>query len=145
MAAKNTGGGMMLGYLIAGGLLALFVKKAAAKTPAPAPAAPAPYNPFPLPAPIDAVDAAAGEIPGSMAPAVGPVTAAAAIWSNLTPTSAPSGGYVNFPSGSQSGVIFLPWATDSAGNLYTQWAGQIYIVNPNTDFLGNLSARLLGS
>lgn len=136
MARSNSG--LMLGYLIAGGLLAALVaKKAKAKTPAPAP-----YNPFPLP---DAVDASAGEVPATMAPAVGPVTAAAAIWSNLTPTSAPSGGFVNFPSGSQSDIVFLPWATDSAGNLYTQWAGQIYIVNPTADFLGNLNARLLGS
>lgn len=135
---RRSNSGLMLGYLIAGGLVAMLVaKKAAAKTPAP-------YNPFPLPAP-SAVDVAAGEVPATMAPAVGPVTAAAAIWSNLTPTSAPSGGFVNFPSGSQSDIIFLPWATDSAGNLYTQWAGQIYIVNPTADFLGNLNARLLGS
>lgn len=141
MARGNSG--LMLGYLIAGGLLAmLLAKKAVAKTPAPAPA---PYNPFPLPAP-SAVDVAAGEVPATMAPAVGPVTAAAAIWSNLTPTSPPaSGGFVNFPSGSQSDSVFLPWATDSAGNLYTQWAGQIYIVNATGDFLGNLNARLLGS
>jgi hypothetical protein len=85
-------------------------------------------------------------VPGAIAPTGSQVTAAAAVWSNLTPTSGPTAGYVNFPSGSQAAATFLPWATDDAGNYYTQWAGQLYIVGVGyTDSNGNYTAKLLGT
>lgn len=138
MARSN----VALGYLVLGGLAAFFIfnKKAAAKSPAPAPAGGGPYL---VTLPPSAVSPA--EVPASMAPALGPVTAAAAIWSNLTPASGPALGSINFPSGSQAAAIFLPFATDENSNLYTMWSGQIYIVNPSPDLLGNYAARLLGS
>lgn len=85
-------------------------------------------------------------VPGSFAPTGSAVTAAAAVWANLAPTSGPTTGYVNFPTGSQAAAAFLPWATDGAGNYYTQWAGQIYIVGVGyTDPNGNYTAKLLGT
>jgi len=108
-------------------------RKASAATPGPTVL---PSNPLSPPAPIPAV----------LAPTGSQVTAAAAIWSNLTPTTGPTSGYVNFPSGSQAAAAFLPWATDGSGNYYTQWAGQIYIVGVGyTDASGNYTAKLLGT
>lgn len=85
-------------------------------------------------------------VPGNIAPTGSQVTAAQAIWQNLTPTTGPNTGYVNFPAGSQAASVFLPWAMDSAGNYYTQWAGQLYLVGvAQPDMMGNYAAKLLGS
>jgi hypothetical protein len=85
-------------------------------------------------------------VPASFAPTGSQVTATSAIWANLTPTTGPNTGYVNLPTGSQPAAAFLPWATDGAGNYYTQWAGQIYIVGVGyTDPSGNYTAKLLGT
>jgi hypothetical protein len=85
-------------------------------------------------------------VPGSFAPVGSQVTAAQAIWANLTPTTGPYSGYVNFPSGSQAAATFLPWAIDDSGNYYTQWAGQIYIVGVTApDASGNYPSKLLGT
>jgi hypothetical protein len=90
--------------------------------------------------------APAAPVPGSFAPVGSQVTAAQAIWGNLTPTTGPYSGYVNFPSGSQAAATFLPWATDDSGNYYTQWAGQIYIVGvTQPDMMGNYYSKLLGT
>jgi len=138
----------MLGYAVFGAAALFFFSKKAGAAPRPAGgsgAAVLPTTPVPIPGPIMS-PVEPFEIPATMAPAVGPVTAAAAIWQNLTPISGPSSGFVNFPSGSQSAALFLPWATDGAGNNYTMWAGQIYIVNTDTpDLAGNYYSRLLGS
>lgn len=85
-------------------------------------------------------------VPGAIAPTGSQVTAAQAVWGNLTSTTGPTDGFVNFPSGSQAASIFLPWATDGSGNYYTQWAGQIYIVGvAYRDMMGNYAAKLLGT
>lgn len=85
-------------------------------------------------------------VPGAIAPTGSQITAAQAIWQNLTSTTGPNTGFVNFPSGSQAASAFLPWATDGSGNYYTQWAGQIYIVGvAQPDSSGNYDAKLLGT
>lgn len=84
-------------------------------------------------------------VPGSAAPTTSQITAAQAIWQNLTTINSPTSGFVNFPSGSQAAAALLPFATDGAGNSYTQWAGVIYIVSSTPDGQGNYSAKLLGS
>jgi hypothetical protein len=133
-------GAALAAYTVLGGLaLFLFTKKAKA-----AAAGASPSGPDLVTLPATTSGAAGYEIPASMVPAQGPVTAATAIWSNLTPTAGPSMGSVNFPSGSQAASVFLPFASDGQ-NLYTLWSGEIYIVNPSPDLLGNYNARLLGS
>jgi len=84
-------------------------------------------------------------VPGAMAPTATTTSVSAAIWQNLTPSAGPTSGYVNFPTGSQAAALFLPWAGDSAGNAYTMWAGQIYIVDMNADADGNYPAKRLGT
>jgi len=104
-------------------------------------------------APATAVIPAAGggvsppqPVPGNIAPTGSTLSATNAIWANLTSTTGPNTGYVNFPTGSQAAAAFLPWATDSAGNYYTQWAGQIFIVGvAQPDSNGNYTAKLLGT
>lgn len=128
--ARNSG--VLTGVV---GAIAAFVVwyKASAKARA---AVPISGGTWPAPAPV----------PGSIAPTGSQITAAAAVWSNLTSTTGPNTGYVNFPTGSQAAAALLPWATDGAGNYYTQWAGQIYIVGVGyTDTNGNYSAKLLGT
>lgn len=131
MARNN----MMLGLAVVGALaLYLFSKKSAAATAAPS------Y----VMSPVTGVTPPQA-VPGSMAPTVSQTSAAAAIWANLTPSSGPTSGYVNFPTGSQAAALFLPWATDSAGNNYTMWSAQIYLVNLTPDSQGNYTAKLLGT
>lgn len=80
-------------------------------------------------------------VPGSMATTAGALSATNAIWSNLTPTTGPYSGFVNFPTGSQAAAGLLQWATDGVGNYYTQWAGHIYLVNvAQPDSSGNYPA-----
>jgi hypothetical protein len=147
MARSNTGALLAYGFFGAAALFFFAKKAGAAPRPAGAPGGGAvlPTTPVPIPPPIMS-PVTPYEIPAAMAPAVGPVTAAAAIWQNFTPIDGPSSGYVNFPSGTQAAALFLPWATDGAGNNYTMWSGQIYIVNTDTpDLAGNYYSRLLGS
>lgn len=68
-------------------------------------------------------------LPGSMATTSGALSATNAIWQNLTPTTGPDTGFVNFPSGSQAAAGLLQWATDGQGNYYTEWAGHIYLID----------------
>lgn len=84
-------------------------------------------------------------VPGAIAPTGSQTNVTQAIWSNLTPMQGPSSGYVNFPSGSQAASALQQWATDDSGNWYTQWSGQIYLVDWVPDPDGNYDARLLGS
>jgi hypothetical protein len=125
---------MVLGAaILLGGAYFLLTKKASAATPSVTLPAGSPISP-PMP------------VPGAIAPTGSQVTAAQAIWQNLTSTTGPNTGFVNFPSGSQAAAAFLPWATDSAGNYYTQWAGQIYLVGvAQPDSSGNYAAKLLGT
>jgi hypothetical protein len=135
--AKRSGSNTLLGLaVLAGGAYYLLSRKAAAATPILGPQVTLPPTIVTPPMPV----------PGAIAPTGSQITAAQAIWSNLTPTTGPSMGYVNFPSGSQAAAAFLPWATDGSGNYYTQWAGQIYIVGvAQLDSNGNYTAKLLGS
>jgi len=136
MARSNAN--LMLGaaVLIGGAYLFLSRKAAAANAATPMyPVSGGTVN-FSPPAPV----------PGAIAPTGSQVTAAQAIWQNLTATTGPYAGFVNFPSGSQAAAAFLPWATDTAGNYYTQWAGQIYLVGvAQPDSNGNYPAKLLGT
>lgn len=132
MNAQRNSGMVVALLALAGGYWYLTRNKAAAATPG----AVLPSNPLSPPAPA----------PGVLAPTGSQITAASAVWSNLTPTTGPTSGYVNFPSGSQAAAAFLPWATDGSGNYYTQWAGQIFIVGVgSTDSNGNYTAKLLGT
>jgi hypothetical protein len=132
--ARNNANMLLGAAVLIGGAYFLLSKKAAGATPAAA-TVPA-SSPFLPPAPV----------PGSIAPTGSQITAAQAIWQNLTTTTGPYSGYVNFPTGSQAAAAFLPWATDTAGNYYTQWAGQIYIVGvTQPDSNGNYPAKLLGT
>lgn len=81
--------------------------------------------------------------PGSQATTAGALSATNAIWGNLTATTGPYAGFVNFPTGSQAAAGLLPWATDGSGNYYTQWAGHIYLVPLMTDSQGNYTAGQL--
>lgn len=78
--------------------------------------------------------------PGSSATTAGALSATNAIWQNLTATTGPYSGYVNFPTGSQAAAGLLQWATDGSGNYYTEWAGHIYLVPLLTDSSGNYTA-----
>jgi hypothetical protein len=135
MARRSTNGNWLIGavVLIGGGYF-LLSRKAQAQTGQPVTLAPGLQISPPQP------------VPASFAPTGSQVTATQAIWANLTPTTGPYSGYVNFPSGSQAAAVFLPWATDDSGNYYTQWAGQIYIVGvTQPDMMGNYYSKLLGS
>jgi hypothetical protein len=81
--------------------------------------------------------------PGSMATTAGALTATNQIWANLTATTGPYAGFVDFPTGSQAAAGLLQWATDGQGNYYTQWAGHIYLVPLTTDANGNYTAGTL--
>lgn len=87
--------------------------------------------------------------PGSAATTASQASVTAAVWKNLTATTGPSSGYVNFPLANggttQAAAAFLPWATDNAGNYYTQWDGLIYYITGVPDDSGNYPAILLGS
>ena len=74
------------------------------------------------------------------APTSAQVASQGSIWNGLQPTSFPgTGGYVNFPSGSQAAASLLPWRTDGV-NFFTQWAGVVFAVPVTTDAYGNYSA-----
>lgn len=132
MARSNSGA--VVGIAIAaGGLWYLMTRKAGAATPAVQITSPG-------------VVGAPAAVPGALAPTASTLTATQAVWANLTVTTGPTSGYVNFPTGSQAPAGFLSWATDGSGNYYTQWAGQIYIVDVAApDANGNYPAKQLGT
>lgn len=75
------------------------------------------------------------------------VAAAQSFWSTLTPVNPPSSGYITFPSGTQVAAALMSGgntAQDGNGNLYVQWAGQVYQLGAQ-DSAGNYPAILAGS
>lgn len=148
MARRRGNTNTLIGFaVLLGGGLWLLSKKAAASTPTNFPSAsPAPNLPpvTPISVPGFTISPPA-PVPGVIAPTGSAITASQAIWQNLTPTTGPDTGYVNFSTGSQAAAALLPFAMDDQGNYYTQWAGLIYLVNvfPNID--GNYSAKPLGT
>lgn len=125
--ARQSNSGMLIGAaVLLGGLHFLSTRKAAAATGAGA-AAPS--------------SGGAIVVPGSAATTASALGATNAIWGNLTQTTGPYSGFVNFPTGSQAAAGLLPWATDNQGNYYTQWAGHIYLVPIGfSDVNGNYTA-----
>lgn len=68
------------------------------------------------------------------------VAQANSFWSTLTPTTPPSSGYITFPSGTQVAATLMGGgntAQDANGNLYVQWAGQVYQLPTTPDSSGN--------
>ena len=134
MARSNPG--MLLGAAaLIGGLYFFMTRKASAATPVVVPTSPAGVSPGTVSAPTLS--------PGSAATTAGALTATNQIWQNLTATTGPYAGFVNFPTGSQAAAGLLQWATDGQGNYYTQWAGHIYLVPLVTDANGNYTATTL--
>lgn len=132
MARSNTG--LLVGAALGLGALYFFMsRKASAATPAGTPAV------GPVGSSGRAISAPTLS-PGSMATTAGALTATDQIWANLTPTTGPDPGFVNFPSGSQAAAGLLQWAADPQGNYYTQWAGHIYLVPTTFDANGNYTA-----
>lgn len=128
--ARKSNSGMLIGATLAIGALYFFMsRKATAATGAVAPAGGGVSAP--------------SLSPGSQATTAGALSATNAIWSNLTATTGPYAGFVNFPTGSQAAAGLLQWATDGSGNYYTQWAGHIYLVPLMTDSNGNYTAGQL--
>jgi hypothetical protein len=129
MARSNAG--MLIGATVAIGALYFFMtRKASAAAPAVQVTSPG-------------ATSAPTLSPGSMATTAGALTATSQIWANLTATTGPYAGFVNFPTGSQAAAGVLQWATDGQGNYYTQWAGHIYLVPLTTDSDGNYTAGTL--
>jgi hypothetical protein len=128
MARRNNAGMLLGAAVVVGGLYFLLSRKASA-----APAA----------SPGGGTIAPPSLSPGSMATTAGALTATNQIWQNLTATTGPYAGFVNFPTGSQAAAGLLQWATDGSGNYYTQWAGHIYLVPLLTDSQGNYNAGQL--
>lgn len=70
------------------------------------------------------------------------VAQAQSFWSTLSPVIPPSSGYIVFPSGSQAAATLFGGgntAMDGNGNLYVQWAGQVYQLGAQ-DSAGNYPA-----
>jgi hypothetical protein len=129
MAKSNAG--MLIGGTVVLGVLYFVMSRKASAAPAIAPAGTG--GPVSSPA----------WSPGSMATTAGALSATNAIWANLTPTTGPYAGFVNFPTGSQAPAGLLQWAADGSGNYYVQWAGHIYLVPLLTDSQGNYTAGQL--
>lgn len=127
--ARKSNSGMLIGAAVAiGGLYFLMTRKA---TAAPA---------VQVTSPGTGTVSAPTLSPASAATTAGALSATNSIWANLTATTGPYAGFVNFPTGSQAAAGLLQWATDTAGNYYTQWAGHIYQVPLVTDDQGNYTA-----
>lgn len=127
--ARKSNAGMWVGAAIGLGVLYFVMsRKATAATPSGLP--------------VQSAGGVAPPIlsPGSSATTAGALSATNAIWQNLTATTGPYAGYVNFPSGSQAAAGLLQWATDGSGNYYTEWAGHIYLVPLLADSSGNYTA-----
>jgi hypothetical protein len=131
--ARRSNSGMLIGAVAAIGALYWFMtRKASAATPL-----------VQTTSPTGGGVSAPSLSPGSLATTAGALTATNQIWSNLTATTGPYSGFVNFPTGSQAAAGLLQWATDGQGNYYTQWAGHIYLVPLTTDSQGNYTAGTL--
>lgn len=145
MARSNTN--MIIGAaVLLGGAYFLLSRKAAAATPAFPTASATPNLPPVTPINVPGLTISPpAPVPGVIAPTGSAITAAQAIWQNLTPTTGPNTGYVNFSTGSQAAAALLPFAMDDQGNYYTQWAGLIYLVNVLPDASGNYAAKPLGT
>lgn len=142
MAKRDSLTGAMVGFGLLAGLYFFLTRKASATTVT----SPGGVTTTTYPAGGGTVVVSAPQpVPGSIAPVGSQISAAAAIWQNLTPMTGPQQGYVNFPSGTQAAAALLPFAVDELGNAYTKWAGQLYIVTLTPDAQGNFSAKLLGS
>lgn len=128
MARKNNAG-TLIGATVAIGALYLFMTRKASAASA-----------VQVTSPTTGTVLAPSLSPGSAATTAGALTATNQIWANLTATTGPYSGFVNFPTGSQAAAGLLPWATDGSGNYYTQWAGHIYLVPLQTDVNGNYTA-----
>lgn len=130
--ARKSNSGVLVGAVVALGALYWFMtRKASAATPA-----------------LQTTSAGGNVLvptlsPASQATTAGALSATNAIWANLSATTGPYAGFVNFPTGSQAAAGLLQWATDSQGNYYTQWAGHIYLVPLTTDSQGNYTAGTL--
>jgi len=132
MARRNNTGMIIGAAALIGGLYFLMTRKASAASP------------IQLTTPTTGGTVSAPTLsPGSQATTAGALTATNQIWANLTATTGPYAGYVNFPTGSQAAAGLLQWATDGQGNYYTQWAGHIYLVPLTTDDSGNYTATTL--
>lgn len=129
MAKSNSG--LIIGAAVAiGGLYLLMTRKATA----------APAVQITTPGTAVGTVSAPTLSPAAAATTAGALSATNAIWANLTATTGPYSGFVNFPTGSQAAAGLLSWATDTSGNYYTQWAGHIYLVPLTTDGQGNYTA-----
>lgn len=129
MARSNTN--LLIGAaVLIGGAYFLLSRKASAATPA-----------VQVTSPTTGLTLTPQPVPGALATTSGALAATNSIWSNLTATTGPGTGFVNFPTGSQAAAGLLQWATDGSGNYYTQWAGHIYLVNvAQMDSNGNYTA-----
>jgi hypothetical protein len=70
------------------------------------------------------------------------IAGANSFWSTLTPVVPLASGYITFPSGSQAAAATFGGgntAMDGNGNLYVQWAGQVYQLG-SQDSAGNYPA-----
>jgi len=131
MARSNSN--LLIGAAITIGALYWFMtRKASAATPVIQPTSP-----------VTGTVSAPTLSPATAATTAGALTATNQIWANLTATTGPYAGFVNFPTGSQAAAGLLQWATDNQGNYYVQWAGHIYLVPLTTDASGNYTATTL--
>lgn len=147
------------GIGLGGYLLYSFLNKAKAATPPPVSPAQArsaafDYTPSALDASVPGVSFAPSTLqPGiltSTLTAVPAVTSAQvsnanSFWGTLSPVMPLASGYITFPSGSQAAAALFGAGTtamDGNGNLYVQWAGQVYQLGAQ-DSAGNYPAALV--
>lgn len=74
------------------------------------------------------------------------VASASNFWNGLQPAAPPSSGYITLPSGTQFAASLMTGGntrTDANGNLYIQWAGQVYQLPVVADSSGNWPVRLI--
>lgn len=149
---------LALGVGVGGWILYSVLKnKAVAQTVnAPSLLTPSGYTPAALNASVPGVSFAPSTLqPGILTstltgvPAVtaSQVAQANTFWSSLSPVVPPSSGYITFPSGSQVAATLMGGgntAMDGNGNLYVQWAGQVYQLGPQ-DSAGNYPALPLST
>jgi hypothetical protein len=67
-------------------------------------------------------------------------------WNGLQPVNPPASGYITLPSGTQFAAALMSGGNtriDANGNLYVQWAGQVYQLAQMSDSSGNWPARLI--
>ena len=104
--ARKSNAGMLIGATVAIGALYLFMTRKASAAPA-----------VQVTSPTTGTVLAPSLSPGSAATTAGALTATNQIWTNLTATTGPYSGFVNFPTGSQAAAGLLSWATDGSGKI----------------------------